>query len=104
MPEQHVQPVVDSGLVDDRHVGDQPQRASDGALEQAAPQLGIATQLTREAAVEQRKTDRLNDQPAGLERQRLRVLELPGTKDVALAQKLNRIASVDRDAADQQPL
>ena len=72
VPEQHVQPVVDAGLVDDRHVHDQAARAPDRALEQAAAELRVATELAREPPVEDREPDRLEHRPSRRQRERLR--------------------------------
>ena len=104
VPEQHVQPVIDAGLVNDRHVHDQATRASDRSFEQAPAEFRVAAELTGEAPVEDREPDRLEHRPPGLQRQRLGVLALPWAHDVALAKQLDGEPAVDRDAAEHHPL
>ena len=55
VPEQHVESIIDPGLVDDRHVDDEPARAAYGALEQTPGEFRVATELAGEASVEERR-------------------------------------------------
>ena len=52
VPEQHVQPDVDPGLVDDRHVDRQVLGALERPGDQAPPELGVLGQALLELAVE----------------------------------------------------
>src|SRR5689334_10348453 len=89
VPEQQMKTVIDARLVDDRDVDDKPPRAPDGALEQPAGELWILAELARELTIENGDAHRLEHRPPALQRQRLLVVELGRTQEVALAEHLD---------------